>query len=52
MSRFFSPRLATFETLVFAVVTMLGLCVAQAAPSVGKTNATPMNYVAGGGFLA
>jgi hypothetical protein len=54
MSHFFSSRLARFATLFFAVVTVLslGLGAAHAAPRVGKTNSPPMNYVAGGGFLA
>jgi hypothetical protein len=54
MSRFFSSRPTTPGTLFFAVVTVLGLCLgaAHAAPSVDKTKASPMNYVAGSGFLA
>jgi hypothetical protein len=54
MSHFFSPRLVAFATLFFAVVTVLGLSLgsAHAAPRVGKTSSPPMNYVAGGGFLA
>jgi hypothetical protein len=54
MSRFFSHRLVALATLFFAVVTVLslGLGAAHAAPRAGKTNSPPMNYVAGGGFLA
>jgi hypothetical protein len=54
MSRVISSRSASFVTLLFAVVTVLGLSLsaAHAAPSVGKTKAYPMEYVAGGGFLA
>ncbi len=56
MSRFFLIRLAAIGTLFFAVVTVLGLGLglgaANAAPAACKTNAAPLNYVAGGGFLA
>jgi hypothetical protein len=58
MSRFCSSYLTTAKTPLFAIVTVLGVGlslgagVGHAAPSVGKTNSAPMNYVAGGGFLA
>jgi len=54
MPRFFASRRVTVAMLLFAVVTVLGLSLgaANAAPVTRSIDASPLNYVGDGGFLA